>query len=104
MRSELFEFADSYISKSAALNPIFATEIGLDDHDAELPDYSLAHWAETVDHLRSSLATLAGIAPIDEADRIGKAVMVERLSAGLGREESGDTRRTFSVLTSPATE
>jgi uncharacterized protein (DUF885 family) len=100
--SELFAFADAFIERTAALNPIAATDFGIDRYDDELTDFSLAHSAETTDFLRSSLATLAAMAPADEFDRIGQAVMVERLSATLGLEESGETRRVFSVLSSPA--
>ena len=50
----------------------------------------------------SRWSALASIVPTDDIDRIGKEVMVERLTASLGLEESGETRRTFSVLSSPA--
>jgi uncharacterized protein (DUF885 family) len=101
-RSELFAFADAFIERIAALNPIAATDFGIDRYDDELTDFSLAHSAQTTDFLRSSLATLEVTAAADDIDRIGKAVMVERLSATLGLEESGETRRVFSILSSPA--
>ena len=101
-RSELFAFADAYIERSAALNPIAATDFGIDRYDHELTDFSLAHESETTEFVRSSLATLAAIVPTDDIDRIGKNVMTERLTATLGLQESGETRRTFSVLSSPA--
>ncbi len=100
--SELFSFADAFIERSAALNPIAATDYGIDRYDDVLPDYSLDHAAQTTEFLRSSLATLADIVPTDDIDRIGKEMMVERVSATLGLDESGEARRTFSVLTSPA--
>jgi uncharacterized protein (DUF885 family) len=101
-RSELFAFADDYIERSAALNPMAATSYGIDRYDDRLTDFSLAHAGETVDFLRSSLSSLDALRPTDEIDRIGKQVMVERLTASLGLEESGESRRTFSVLASPA--
>ncbi len=101
-RSELFAFADAFIERSAALNPIAATDYGIDRYDDQLTDFSLAKAAETTDFLRSSLAALGAITTTDEIDRIGKQVMAERLTATLGLEESGETRRTFSVLASPA--
>jgi uncharacterized protein (DUF885 family) len=103
-RSELFAFADSYVTQYAALNPIVATEYGMDEHDGELPDFSLEHSGRKIDHLRSSLTALRAIVPTDDVDRIGQEFMVERLSAGLGLEETGERRRTFSVLVSPASE
>ncbi|HXQ44315.1 MAG TPA: DUF885 domain-containing protein [Acidimicrobiales bacterium] len=101
-RSALFAFADAFIERSAALNPIAATDYGIDRYDDQLTDFSLAKAGETADFLRSSLASLTAVAPADEIDRIGKEVMVERLTATLGLEESGETRRTFSMLASPA--
>ncbi len=103
-RSELFAFADAFIERSAALDPMAATDYGIDRYDHELTDFSLAHAAETTDHLRATLAALDAIAPDDDVDRIGKQVMTERLQATLGLEESGERRRTFSVLWSPASQ
>jgi uncharacterized protein (DUF885 family) len=100
-RSELFAFADTFIEQNAALNPMAATDYGIDRYDDRLNDFSLAHADETTALLRSSLAVLATITPTDEIDRIGQGVMVERLTAALGLEESGEARRTFSVLSSP---
>src|SRR5580704_16163580 len=101
-RSDLFAFADAFIERSAALDPIAATDYGIDRYDDMLTDFSLAHASERTDFLRSTLASLSGLVPVDDIDRIGKDVMVERLTASLGLEESGERRRTFSVLSSPA--
>jgi len=101
-RSELFAFADAFVERSAALDPIAATDYGIDRYDDLLTDFSLAHAGETTDFLRSSLTALTAIVPTDEIDRIGKEMMVERLTATVGLEESGEARRTFSVLSSPA--
>jgi len=101
-RSELFAFADAYIERSAALDPIAATDFGIDRYDHELTDFSLAHASETTDFVRSSLRALTAITPTDEIDRVGKEVMMERLTVTLGLEESGETRRIFSVMGSPA--
>ncbi|HEY7948589.1 MAG TPA: DUF885 domain-containing protein [Acidimicrobiales bacterium] len=101
-RSELFAFADDFIERRAALDPLAATDYGIDRYDDRLPDFSLAHAAETREFLRSSLTALGAIAPTDEIDRIAKDVMEERFTATLGLEESGESRRVFSVLGSPA--
>jgi len=103
-RSELFAFADAFIERSAALDPIAATDYGIDRYDDVLTDFSLAHSSERTDLLRSTLASLGSLVPADDIDRIGKDVMVERLTASLGLEESGERRRTFSVLSSPASQ
>jgi uncharacterized protein (DUF885 family) len=103
-RSELFAFADAYITKSTALNPLAATDYGIDLYDDVLTDFSLASVSERVGLMRSSLAALTAIEPTDDIDRIGREVMTERLAAHLILEESGETRRTFSVLSSPVSE
>src|ERR1700722_10040432 len=103
-RSELFALADAFIERSAALDPIAATDYGIDRYDDMLTDFSLAHSSERTDLVRSTLASLAGLVPSDDVDRIGKDVMVERLTASLGLEESGERRRIFSVLSSPASQ
>jgi uncharacterized protein (DUF885 family) len=103
-RSELFAFADAFIERSAALDPIAATDYGIDRYDDQLTDFSLEHESERSDFLRSSLASLTTLTPGDDIDRIGKEVMVERLTATLGLAESGEHRRTFSVLSSPASQ
>src|SRR5271163_947931 len=101
-RSELFAFADAFIERSAALDPLTATDYGIDSYDDVLTDFSLAARQERTDFLRSSLTALVGISPTDDIDRIGKDVMTERLTTSLGLDESGESRRTFSVLSSPA--
>jgi uncharacterized protein (DUF885 family) len=103
-RSELFALADAFIESSAALDPMAATDYGIDRYDDMLTDFSLAHSSERTGLLRSSLVSLAALVPTDDIDRIGKDVMVERLTASLGLEESGERRRTFSVLSSPASQ
>jgi uncharacterized protein (DUF885 family) len=103
-RSELFAFADAFIEKNAALDPMAATDYGIEDYDDRLTDFSLDHDRERTEFVRSSLTDLAAISPTDEIDRIGQAVMTERLTAILGLEESGETRRTFSVLSSPVSQ
>jgi len=100
-RSELFAFADDFIERKAALDPIAATDFGIDAYDDQLTDFSLEGAAERTALLRATLTALSTVTPTDEIDRMGKAVMVERLTADLRLEESGEDRRTFSVLSSP---
>ena len=100
-RSELFALADAFIEKSAALDPISATDYGIDTFDHLLTDLSPeAFEAQTKLH-RESLAAVAAVKPTDDIDQIAKDVMVERLTATVGLDESGEWRRAFSVLRSP---
>ncbi|MGH9016488.1 MAG: DUF885 domain-containing protein, partial [Acidimicrobiales bacterium] len=101
-RSELFAFADGFIEHSAALDPITATDYGIEGYDDALTDNSPEGIGQRIDFVRSSLSSLAAIVAGDDIDRVGKDVMTERLTAALALEESGESRRTFSVLSSPA--
>ncbi len=103
-RSELFAFASAYVDETCELSPMNATRIGLDLYDDQLDDYSIEHAGMKTEHIASTLQRLAGIQPTDEIDRIGKAMMTERLTRQLALSESGEVRRTISVLRSPASE
>lgn len=103
-RSELFALAHAHVGKQAALSPITATRNGIEGYDDRLDDFSIPATKEEEELVRSSLAALAGIEPTDDVDRVGKALMEERLTRRLGLMESGESRRTFSVLWSPASD
>jgi uncharacterized protein (DUF885 family) len=103
-RSDLFELADEFIERNAELEPITATRQGIDRYDDRLNDFSAAHTNELVDLVSSTLKALDSTEAIDDVDRLGKAFMVERLTTQLDMLESGEERRTFSVLWSPASE
>lgn len=101
-RSEFFAFADAYVTKSVALSPIAATRHGIEGYDDQLGDFSRESAGEEEDLLRSGLAELARIEPRDEIDRVGQALMRERLTSRLALVEAGEDRRTFSILWSPS--
>lgn len=103
-RSAFFAFADQYVEKSSELSPIAATRRGIDRYDDRLDDFSRDRFAAEIELLSASLAELTGIEPADEADRIGIAMMRERLGARLALAETGEVRRMFSVLWSPASD
>ncbi len=103
-RSALFAFADRLVDELASRDPLFATMAGVAGYDDQLPDFSLEHQADDERMLRASLLAVDAIAPLDDVDRIAKAVIVERLSSDLALLASGETRRTFSVISSPLSE
>jgi uncharacterized protein (DUF885 family) len=102
--SEVFEFADALVEHIAELEPLIATQYGIDTYDDELNDFSIAHEEEIAAFLRDSLRALESIETSGDPARVGKAFMTERLTSRLGLIESGEVRRTFSVLWSPAME
>jgi uncharacterized protein (DUF885 family) len=101
-RSELFAFAHRYVDESSRRSPMAATRRGITDYDDRLDDFSPDGLADEELLIRSTLSGLEPIQPGDELDRIGKAVMRERLEASLRLVESGERSRTFSILRSPA--
>jgi len=103
-RSAVFAFADRYVSDRAALDPIHATGIGIEGYDHLLPDFSMRRWERDAESSGDALRQLEGIEPTDDIDRIAKSVMVERLTATLALEQSGELARTFSVISSPVTD
>ena len=100
-RSPIFAFAEQYVSERAVLDPIFGTEIGAHEVDHLLPDFSSGQAHRNVAHTQAALEGLLELEPVDDLDRVAKAVMVERLEIRLELERSGEERRTWGVITSP---
>jgi uncharacterized protein (DUF885 family) len=100
-RSELFAFADQYVDELAALDPIFATSIGVHAFDHLLPDFSSEQADRVAAHTSSALTQLEKLDPTDDLDRVAKEVMVERLTSQSQLELANEDRRSWGVLTSP---
>jgi uncharacterized protein (DUF885 family) len=99
--SAVYEIADRYVDRSAALDPVSATFRGLAGHDAEITDYSPDAVEERAEHDRSTLAALAAAEITGERDRIAAAVMRERLELAVEMYEAGEHFRALRVLGSP---
>ncbi|MBC7464054.1 MAG: DUF885 domain-containing protein [Actinobacteria bacterium] len=100
-RSPIFALADTYISESAALSPIGASFLGITEYDDKLDDFSLAGWHKKAEHVRGTLEKLAALNPIDDVDRIAKAVMLERLESEMALLDSGERQLSAAVISSP---
>lgn len=100
-RSPIFELSDTYITESAALSPISSTYLGNSELDDQLDDFSLHGMEVSAELVRKTLKALAPLQPIDEIDRIAKAVMQERLESGLALHDSQESALLWNVLTSP---
>ncbi|MSZ62290.1 MAG: DUF885 family protein, partial [Actinobacteria bacterium] len=100
-RSPIFELSDTYLTASAALSPMESTYLGIPGQDHLLDDFSIAGAAKNADLVRATLIKLKALTPIDEIDRISKAVMTERLESGLELHDSQETHILWNVLTSP---
>ncbi|MGY5765900.1 DUF885 domain-containing protein [Brachybacterium sp. DNPG3] len=83
--SALDALADAYVDRLAALDPFLATQLGVAGHDAEVTDHSPAAEAERDDLARELLAAIAEVPDADEADRVSRAALEERLGLQLER-------------------
>jgi uncharacterized protein (DUF885 family) len=102
-QSPIFELSDQYISDSASLSPIGATFLGIKGFEDQLDDFSLAASEKSADLVRRTLQKLTILQPLDEIDRIAKAVMEERLTSGLVLHESREQQILWGVISSPVT-
>ena len=100
-RSEIFEISDVFIDEAAALSPMDCTYLGNGLNQDKLDDFSIAGVEITANLTRRTLKKLEAMQPIDEIDRIAKAVMTERLESGLALHESQEGFVLWNVLTSP---
>jgi uncharacterized protein (DUF885 family) len=100
-RSPIFEISDVYIDQEAALSPMGCTYLGNGLNQDKLDDFSIAAAEVSANLTRETLAKLSVMQPIDEIDRIAKAVMTERLESGLALHDSQEGFVLWNVLASP---
>jgi uncharacterized protein (DUF885 family) len=101
MTSPVYELADHYVERFAALDPLAATGEGIAGHDHEMTDYSPDGAEERAELDRSTLRALDTIELRDDADRIAADVMRERLELAVTEYEAGERLRDLRVLGSP---
>lgn len=100
-RSPLFALAHEIVERHAALSPMYATSHGIAGFDHLLDDFSPAAQRAKADADRGFLAQLQALTPIDDVDRLAAAVIQDRLASSLSLHESGESARSFSVISSP---
>lgn len=101
-RSPIFELSDRYITDLAGLSPISATFLGIKGYDDQLDDFSLAGSEKIAELIRMTLRELTVLEPLDEIDRIARAVMSERLNSELALIDSREKQILWAVIGSPA--
>ena len=99
--SEVFDIADDYVERVAALNPVAATALGVAGHDHEMTDYSPDGAMVSAELDRRTISEL-GSAPVDdERDRIAREAMLESLRLNLDLFDAGEYLRGLSMIFSP---
>lgn len=94
--------ADAYTDTLLALNPSFATILGLPGHETEYPDYSPAGAEAVATAARAALAKLAALEPADDSDVVTLDAMRERLGLDLEIHASGWHAAELNNIASPA--
>jgi uncharacterized protein (DUF885 family) len=92
--------ADRYVEEYAALDPITATYIGVDGHDAELTDLSPEGFGAREELTRRALADATAATPVDEREEVARDAFLERLGLEVELAEAGLARGQVSVISS----
>ena len=95
------EIAEDYVARYVELDPQFATDLGVTGHDHELTDISLEGFAARNALTASTLAAIRALEPADEAERVAREAMEERLALAVECYEAGDDTSSLNVLASP---
>ncbi|MGJ7904907.1 DUF885 domain-containing protein [Actinopolyspora sp. H202] len=98
------EISNRYVEELAALDPIAATMLGFSVGQQELPDYSPDGHRARGDLARRALAEVAAAEPVDESERIAKAVFTERVGLDVELHEAGADMSALNVIASPVQE
>src|SRR6478672_8593463 len=106
MSSPVYDVAEHYVERFAALDPLSATGEGISGHDHEMTDFSPDGAAERAELDRATLRALAAATSSSgdgqtDADRIAAEVMRERLELALTEYDAGERLRDLRVLGSP---
>ena len=97
----MYELADEYVERFAALDPLGATGEGITGHDHEMTDYSPDGIDERAEHDRATLRALAAADVESDADRIAAGALRERLELALEEHDAGERLRDIRILGSP---
>ena len=99
--SRVYEIADDYVARFAALHPIAATGMGVPGYEDRLTDFSPAGHERRISLDRETLEALEA-APLDhDRDRVAREAMAERLRLSLELDAAGEQFRSLNILASP---
>jgi uncharacterized protein (DUF885 family) len=98
--SHITQIADRHVERVAALDPVLATNCGIDGYEDKLPDLSPVGFVARAELERDTLSKLAAAEPRDERERVARAAMQERLGLSVEQYDAGDTTSQLDVLAS----
>ena len=99
--SEIYDIANDYVERYAALNPFSATSIGVPGYDDKMADFSPQGADANADLKRETIAALQAAVVEGERDRIAKEAMLDDLQTDLDTHDAGEHLRSLRVLGSP---
>ena len=100
--SAIYDLADDYVVRYAALSPNAATGMGIPGHEHELTDFSPDGHEARTQLERETLAALEAAPVEDDRDRVARDAMTERLRLSLELDAAGQHYRSINVLASPS--
>ena len=101
---EIFELAEQFVDAEAEREPLLAISLGRPVDGTSLGDFSAAGIAARQASTFQALLELDGAEPATEDERLAKAVMLERLASRQVLDQTGESLRSFSAITSPVAE
>ncbi|MDL9937281.1 DUF885 domain-containing protein [Gordonia sp. ABSL1-1] len=100
-RSAIDGIADRHLRRSAELDPLFATEIGLDGFDHLLTDFSPGAIDERTALAEQTLGELSAATPADRVDTVTIATMSATLRREVDLARAGEVTGACNVIASP---
>ncbi len=100
-QTQLAAYAAAYVEQEARRDPILATVYGVEGAEDRLPRFTTERYEDDARFVADAIERTEGIEPADEADRVAKAVMLERLARQHEVLVSGEVARCVSVIHSP---
>jgi uncharacterized protein (DUF885 family) len=97
----VFRICSDYVATSATLDPVAAGTRGITDAFGAATDYSPAGHEARADAIRSTLTALAAADEQNDADRLAKLFITERLEAELAWRELGEPLRLLRAPIGP---
>ena len=99
--SAIYDLADDYVVRYAALSPNAATSMGIPGHETELTDFSPQGHEARAALERETLAALAAATVEDDRDRVARDAMSESMRLSGELHDAGERFRSLNILASP---
>ena len=99
--TDIASLSETYVNDLAAADPCLAALLGVSGHDGELTDYSPDGFEARYDLAARTLGALKAAPVVGDADRIGAAVLRERLEVELALAEAGTDAELNSMDSPP---